>query len=122
MFLLFPFIVIIFTFFSWNICYKINSPKKETTNITGVVGINIKDSIKLVIKPTEDDKNFRNTYINEIETFSFVSSDNVASKYFTAKNIVIAYLIIIFLLILASQKAKKKLSLTKKHHTVTEKN
>ena len=103
-FLILPICVILLTFFSWNLVINFHSDKTDKS----LTGISIKQSIRLIVKPSEEEKEFRKEFIKKINETSFVKSDNYVSKYFTGPNIITSLLIIYFLLFFINNKKNRK--------------
>ena len=105
-FLLTPLLLLVFTYFSWNICVNhFNKAHNAVlTNDDKLYGISAKDSIQIIIRPSEQDKTFAKKYIETIKNDSLIITSDKLSKYMTVNNLTLIFVLSMFLITVFSKK------------------
>ena len=104
--LIIPIIILVFTFFSWQITFSLkNNSDAQNTNSSRV-----NDAIQLFVKPNNKQKEFAKEYKNHVFNNTILLNDNKNNKYYTIPNIILFYsLCIIILLVSANKKNRKQI-------------
>lgn len=108
--LIFPIILLIFTFISWQTVIKLNTNIDKSNETISTSRIN--DSLELFLSPNENQKNFITSYITYIKDNTIIYNNNSYSSKITIPNISILFLVLMFLMFFSVNKDKRKIILS----------
>ncbi len=107
--LIIPIIILVFTFFSWQITFS----SKNNSDVQNTNSSRVNDAIQLFVKPNNKQKEFAKEYINHIFNTTILINDNKVYNKYTISNITIFFsLCIILLLFSINNKSRKNVLLS----------